>query len=137
MEALKPLIDKAKADGHSVFSIKLGGKTYVYRSINRKEFRKIQDELSKKAEKIRKETTEKASKNKDGAVDSGEVEAKIARLKEEGEELTVMQALLTTTPITLEQLDNFPAGVISAISDKILMAAGFGEAAEDAEPTEL
>lgn len=135
MEALKPLIDKAKADGHSVFSIKIGGKSYVYRSINRKEFRQMQDELAKRAESIRREIGEK--NKKDGVVDNVEIETRTARLKEEGEELVVMLAVLSDPPITPARLDNFPAGVISSLSDRILMAAGFDEKAQDVEPTEL
>lgn len=135
MNPLQQLINDAKSVGHSVFSVKIGGKTYVYRSINRKEFRELQDSLAKKAEDI-KNAAKALGKPKEDLVQT-DIDAKIARLKEVGEEQMVMLGLISTTPITPQELDNFPAGVITSLSDKILIASGFGEEAEEEEPVAL
>ncbi len=133
MNPLQSLIDNAKQVGHSVFSVKIGGKVYVYRSINRREFRELQDSLAKRAEEI-KSTSKTVGKSE---VSQPDIDTKIARLKEEGEEQMVLLGLISSPPITKAELDNFPAGVIASLSDKILMASGFGEEAEEEAPIAL
>ncbi len=136
MNPLQSLIDNAKQAGHSVFSVKIAGRVYVYRSINRKEFRDLRDSLAKKAENIKNTAKIAAEKTKE-EVNQAAVDISVANLKEEGEEEMVLLGLISHPTITRSELDNFPAGIIASLSDKILMASGFGEEAEEEAPIAL
>jgi len=117
-------IVKAKADGHQVFSITISGVKYVYRSINRTEFRTLQDQLTTEAEKAKLES-DKAKKAL--PADSPELEALNIRLEKEalairdrGEEKLVLQGLLHPAIGP-----NTPAGVFPSIANRIMASSGF------------
>lgn len=118
---VKEKINKLKADGHSVYSIVLASRTYIYRSVNRKEFRSLQDDIAKKTAALRKQ----------GKVeDDPELENDITKLKEESEEHLVVMALVDPEAIHVGELESLPAGVVSSLSELILQASAFGSEAE-------
>lgn len=109
-------INAAKAAGHSVFSIKLSGKQFIYRSINRSEFRQLQKQLAEDTEKMKT---------------SGlSAESQVSEIREKAEERLIKIALLSDS----STLDQELAGAITTIADLVMQASGFGV---DAEPTQL
>lgn len=120
---------KAKADGHSVFSINISGTKYVYRSVNRAEFRVLQEQLTQEAQKAKVES-DKAKKGL--SPDSPEMDAVNLKLEKEaidirdrGEDRLVAKALLYPAVTS-----NTPAGVYTTIADRIMQASGFGSEEE-------
>jgi|JI102314A1RNA_FD_contig_31_7163769_length_1286_multi_5_in_0_out_0_3 hypothetical protein len=127
------LVKTAKEQGHSVFSLKISGIPYYYRSINRKEFQELQEILIKETEKIKAESDE-ARKNlkpedpKIRELDSW-IEKETIRMRDSGEERLVLKGLLHP-PIN----PNTPAGVIATLADRIMQASGYGV---EEEPEQL
>lgn len=107
---LKDKIDKLKSEGHAVFAITISGVKYYYRSINRQEYRALQNSLLKTAESLK------------GTKPDAEISIMV---KDSGEEDLVKIGLIAP-PIT----DNSPAGVLTSLSDLIMEASGFGSEAE-------
>ena len=122
-------IIKAKADGHLVFSINISGIKYIYRSINRAEFRELQEQLTNEAEKAKAD----ADKAKKGLpADSPELEAinnKLEReallIRDRGEDRLVAKGLIY--PVLNI---NSPAGIATTIADRIMAGSGFGSEEE-------
>jgi hypothetical protein len=128
-DEVKNLVGFAKKEGHSVFSLTISGVKYIYRSISRSEFRKLQEVLTDEAEKAKLES-DKAKKGL--AEDSPEVQAINSKLEREallirdrGEDRLVAQGLIWPPLST-----NTPAGVITTIADRIMEASGWGVEAE-------
>lgn len=125
-EQLKQEIDAVKANGLSVFSIKIGTGTFIYRGMNRKEFRALQAELAKAADTIRTRFAEDATK----------MESELSLLKESGEEKLVMKCILDPKLATELDVDRLSAGVVTKLAELIMKASGFDDA-EPEKPTEL
>jgi len=108
-ENIQKQIDELKSQGFMVCAITIGGIKYIYRSLNRAEYKAVQDILTKQADAVKKTASEE------------EVAAAAAALKDVGEEKLVSIALLhpQLTP-------NTPAGVLSTIADRVMEASGFG-----------
>jgi hypothetical protein len=115
------IIQIAKKAGSRVFQAKIAGVDTIYRSISRKEFRDLQTVLAQKTEKIKKA-------DPDGA------EAKIALLKEEGEEMLVLKGCLVPKFDTELDLATVPAGFVPSAAELIMSGSGFGA---EIEPKEL
>jgi hypothetical protein len=126
-------IDEAKAEGHVVFALKLAGVRYIYRSINREEFRVLQQQLADEAEEVRLEAIGKKKGLEEDdprslKIDAG-LEKKAIEIRESGEERLVLEGLLYP-----EFTQNTPAGVPRTIADRIMEASAFGS---DEEPEML
>jgi len=128
-EEIKKLVDTAKSQGHAVFAIKLAGLSYYYRSINRQEFRTLQEILVKETEKVRDEAEAKKAglKPEDPKIKQIDAwtEKEANNIREAGEERIARQGLLYP-PFG----ENTPAGVMSALADRIMQASGFGSEEE-------
>lgn len=124
-EEIGALVMKAKAEGHSVFALTISGIKYIYRSINRAEFRELQAVLTKEAEDLRQEAdNRKKGLSKDDpklAEIDMYVEKQAAIIRERGEERLVEKSLIhpKLTPGT-------PAGVSPTLADRTMEASGYG-----------
>ena len=116
-DEIKKKIDAVKSNGHSVYHIEIEGHTYVYRSINRQEYRALQRKMA-------------------DAGREAEDDVALAALKDDGEEELVTMAMIW--PEVQSRLDISAAtkiaGAVTTVSDKIMQASGFGV---DAEPQQL
>lgn len=126
---VQALVNQAKKDGHVVFSLKLAGVSYIYRSINREEFRQLQQKLADEAEEARLEADSKKQGLAEDDPRVAEIDAgleKVAmQIREKGEERLVEQGLLYP-----ELTSNTPAGVSTSIADRIMEASAFGSEEE-------
>lgn len=107
-------IKEAKASGHVVRKVILSGKPYIYRSISRKEFRKIQDAAAER-------------------ISGDELSVKQQQKMREDTEDALVMAGLIDPPIRSElDLDTvtMAAGVVSQLSELIMEASGFGDKPE-------
>ena len=114
---IQGLIDSVKKSGHLVHKIELGGIEYIYRSINRLEWREFQKSLSEKLK-------------------SASPEGPTPAAKEDGEDEIVMRALLSPKLSTRQEILSMPAGVVTQLADFILRASGF-VVAEESVPVKL
>lgn len=108
--ALQNKIDEAKKAGHVVMSVRIGDTDYIYRSINRFEWRVFQNQLAK----------------------AGDKAENLVNLRDESEEKVVKMALLHPM---IADFNKAPAGLVSQLADLILKASGFGEL--EVTPTQL
>lgn len=126
---VQALVDEAKKDGHVVFSLKLAGVAYIYRSINRQEFRQLQQKLADEAEKARIEAVNKKQGLSEDDPKIAEIDAQLEKrameIREKGEERLVEKGLLHP-----ELTSNTPAGVSTSIADRIMEASAFGSEEE-------
>lgn len=122
-DILKQKIEAIKQNGLPVFSVKIGTTAYIYRGINRKEFRDLQGHMAKLAEDLR-------AKHKE---DENKLNAELSLLKEKGEEKLVIKCLLLPEIRTELDIDLIPAGAITKVADLVMKASGF----DDTEPEEL
>jgi hypothetical protein len=128
-DEVQAAVDTAKAQGHVVFSIKLAGVRYIYRSINRKEFRELQSLIADEAEQAKV----KAEKSKAGMEDNdprlvdidAQLEKTAIEIREQSEDRLVRKGLLHP-----ELSENTPAGVATTIADRIMEASAFGSEEE-------
>jgi len=126
---VQALVDQAKKDGHVVFSLKLAGVAYIYRSINREEFRELQQKLADEAEEARIEAVNKKQgleedDPKIAKIDAA-LEKKAMAIRDQGEERLVEKALLYP-----KLTSNSPAGVSTSIADRVMEASAFGSEEE-------
>lgn len=130
---VQKIVDEAKALGHLVYSMNINGIKYIYRSINRLEFKELQELMVKEAEsaKIEADSKKKDLPEKDPKIDAinQALEMKAAEIRERGEERLVGKGVLH--PVITA---NAPAGVSTTLADRIMEASGFG--AEE-EPEQL
>jgi hypothetical protein len=126
---VKNLIDLAKADGHTVYAITISGTKYYYRSINRAEFRDLQEKLTDEAEKARSEAdkSKKGLKEDDPQIEvlNNKLEREATAIRDRGEDRLVQKGLIHP-PLTI----NTPAGVIASLADRIMQASGYGSEEE-------
>lgn len=126
---VKNLIDKAKADGHVVYAINISGSKYYYRSINRAEFRELQETLTLEAEAVRSEADKlkKGLKEDDPKLEeiNNKLEREAAAIRDRGEDRLVQKGLIHPPLST-----NTPAGVIASVADRIMQASGYGNEEE-------
>jgi hypothetical protein len=126
---VKNLIDKAKADGHVVYAINISGSKYYYRSINRAEFRELQETLTLEAEAVRSEADKlkKGLKEDDPKLEdiNNKLEREAAAIRDRGEDRLVQKGLIHPQLST-----NTPAGVIASVADRIMQASGYGNEEE-------
>lgn len=126
---VQSLINNAKSKGHSVYALNIGGVKYIYRSINRSEFRELQQHLSTEAEELKRIADEKKAKLPKDDPKLAEVELFVekeaAMIRERGEERLVGKALLHPS-----LNDHTPAGVAPTLADRIMEGSGFGNEAE-------
>lgn len=114
---LQQAIDALKKTGFSVFSVTLSGKRYIYRSINRAEFRQLQKQLAEDTEKLKT---------------SGQTaDAQLAEIREKAEERLVKLAIVGEVAASM---DNELAGAITTLADLVMQASGFGV---ETEPQQL
>lgn len=130
---VQQIVDSAKALGHLVYSMNINGIKYIYRSINRSEFKELQELMVKEAEtaKAESDTKKKDIPDKDPRLDliNQALETKAAEIRERGEERLVAKGVLHPKIGA-----NTPAGVSTTLADRIMEASGFG--AEE-EPEQL
>ena len=130
---VQQIVDSAKAQGHLVYSMNINGIKYIYRSINRAEFKELQELMVKEAEaaKIESDSKKKDIPDKDPRLDAinQALETKAAEIREKGEERLVAKGVLHPKINA-----NTPAGVSTTLADRIMEASGFG--AEE-EPEQL
>lgn len=130
---VKNIIDQAKAEGHSVFSLNITGTKYIYRSISRAEFKSLQEKMVKEAEQAKSEADNKKKGLEESdpkvAIINQELEAIALQIKDRGEE-----RLLEIGVLHPKITENTPAGVHSTIADHIMQASGFGN---EEEPEQL
>lgn len=126
---VKNLIDSAKADGHTVYAITISGTKYYYRSINRAEFRELQEKLTDEAEKARSEADKlkKGLKEDDPQIEviNNKLEREATVIRDRGEDRLVQKGLIYPA-LTV----NTPAGVIASLADRIMQASGYGSEEE-------
>ena len=123
---LKQKVDEVKASGLSVFSVKINSRPFVYRAINRREFRQLQLEIADMAEKVK----QKFSTNE------AEMNSQLSLIKEKGEEKLVVLSLLDPKLELETDTDQIPAGAVTRIADLVMRASGFDDAEPD-EPEQL
>lgn len=112
---VKSDVATAKANGCTVLSVSINKSQYVYRSINRLEYKKLQEDML----------------NSQKAAD----EKTIAAVRDDGEEQLVLKALIHPRVASKLDLNGFPAGVISKLAELVMQASGFGDIEE--KPVEL
>lgn len=121
-EQVKTKVDAVKAAGLPVFSVKMGARSFIYRGMNRREFRDLQTDLAKAADTIRAKFADNQAK----------MDSEIALLKEKGEEKLVLKCLIDPEIASELDVDTVPAGLITRLAELIMKASGF----DDAEPSE-
>lgn len=102
-------IAELKAKGHIVQAITIAGTRYIYRSLNRAEFRKLQEVLTAEAEAAKKTVAE------------DKLEQEALAIRDRGEDRLVKTALVSP-----EITENTPAGAVTTLADLIMQASGFG-----------
>jgi hypothetical protein len=122
-------VDAAKTEGHVVFAVKLAGVKYIYRSINRKEFRELQSLIADEAEKAKAGSDAAKLGLPEGDPLLASLDAKLEKaaidIRENGEERLVQKGLLHPS-----LTENTPAGVSTTIADRIMEASAFGSEEE-------
>lgn len=126
-EKLLQKIAAVKATRMPVFSVVVSGDTYIYRGINRKEFKHLQAKMTKAAEELRVQFPKKEDETK--------LNSELSLLKEKSEEELVVLALIDPPMETRVELDALPAGLITRLADLITVASGFVDVPE--EPKQL
>lgn len=109
----------AKQNGCVVQLIELGSAEFIYRSLNRMEWKSIQKQALKNAQ------------GDDGQLDA----VKMAENKDAGEESVVVRGLIYPKVSDPGDLSGYPAGYISQLADRITELSGYGETT--AEPVLL
>ncbi|RMH18618.1 MAG: hypothetical protein D6698_06715 [Gammaproteobacteria bacterium] len=112
-------VSESKRAGCMVEMVTLGDQLFIYRSLNRLEWKQIQKALLNRA------------KGTDGNVDT----TKVLENKDEGEEEVVFKALLFPRYDTQSDLLHLPSGWVTTLADRITELSGFSNAAP--EPTRL
>lgn len=112
-DSVKADISNEKTKGNMVYSIELNKMVYVYRSINRKEYRLIQQALATRVTDNKEEV-----------------------LRDDGEEDLVFKALLNPKFLSKTELSSLPAGIVTKLAELIMKASGFGDLGEN-QPVEL
>lgn len=136
---VKALVDKAKSEGHRVYSVVIAGEKYIYRSINRKEFREMQEIMTGEAETARlasaKKREELMKNNPDLTENSQEIvkldydlEKEAMDIKDKAEDKLVAVSLIHPVGVS----ENLPAGVVNNLAEKIMEGSGF-QATEEPE----
>jgi hypothetical protein len=125
-------IDAAKALGHVVYSVKIAGARYIYRSINRGEFRDLQSQLTSEAEAVRAASDLKKKSLSKDSPELSEIEAELETaalgIRDRGEDRLVKKGLVCPDNLP----NNAPAGVVATLADRIMEGSGF-QAGEDPE----
>lgn len=111
-DILNQKIAQLKAQGHTLHKVSISGRTFVYRSLNRKEFRDLQ-----------KTILEKSSNAQDESAVS------------ESQDQVVARALVEPAITSALELSGLPAGVIVQLFELVMKASGFG--GEEPVPEEL
>tara|TARA_R110002074_G_scaffold402324_1_gene607036 strand:+ start:74909 stop:75334 length:426 start_codon:yes stop_codon:yes gene_type:complete len=128
-EDLQMAVNSAKAEGHVVFAVNLASVKYIYRSINRKEFRELQGLIADEAEKAKISADVSRAGLKEDDPKLAEIDAQLEKaaisIRENGEERLVKAGLIH--PALGE---NTPAGVSTTIADRIMEASAFGSEEE-------
>jgi len=122
LKKLQPVIDDIKAGGNFVFKASLSGGEYIYRSINRLEYRKIQDIIMNKSLSRAKVLRAKSDEGDEASaleMDTGD------RSREDGEEALFVLAMVYPEVESDLDIHAFPAGVVTKIADLIMEASGF------------
>lgn len=119
-------VEELKKSGFRIFKAKIAGVNTVYRSINRKEFRDMQKAIAEKTDLLQKGAGPDASQEKRQMIANN--------MKEEGEEMLVLKAVVSPKMDTVLDLQALPAGFVMSVAEKIMVASGFSE---DIEPEEL
>lgn len=114
-EDLKIKIDNLKAQGHSVYKVKMAGHEYIYRTVMRGEFKKLQSAAAEDAKA------------------AGEDEVKLAAVLDSNKEKLVVKCLVHPV-LTEVDLADLPAGIVDSLSESIMASSGFGA---DAVPEQL
>ena len=122
---VKNLIESAKADGHTVYAITISGTKYYYRSINRAEFRELQEKLTDEAEVARSaaDKLKKGLKEDDPQIEviNNKLEREAIAIRDRGEDRLVQKGVVYPSLNS-----NTPAGVVSNLADRIMQASGYG-----------
>lgn len=128
-QEVQGIVTQAKAKGHSVRLLSIAGIDYIYRSINREEFRKLQEALASEAEaaKLKADAAKRDAKDDPLKLDviNSQLEKEALEIRDRGEERLVSTGLLH--PALTEST---PAGVPNTIADRIMELSGFGVEAE-------
>lgn len=124
---LQEKINAIKAQRLPVYSVQVGSSMYIYRGINRKEFKELQSQMTKAAEDLRAQYPKKEDETK--------LSTELALLKEKSEEALVAIALVEPEIKDKELLETLPAGLVTRLSDLITSASGFIDVPE--EPKQL
>lgn len=122
LKKLQPVIDDIKASGHNVFKASLSGSEYIYRSINRLEYRQVQDTIMKKSLERAKAIQAKSEEGDDVSaleLDTGD------RSREDGEEALFQLAMVFPKVDSDLDIHQFPAGAVTKVADLIMEASGF------------
>jgi len=126
---LQAQVDAFKAQGHSVSALMISGTRYIYRSINREEFKELQDKMATEAEKAKldSDTAKKGLKPEDPQITiiNTKLEKEGMAIRDRGEERLVAKGLIH--PLLSA---NTPAGVLTTIADNIMLVSGYGVEAE-------
>jgi hypothetical protein len=101
---VKAALDTIKKEGHRASYVTIANQEYIYRGINRKEWREI---VSKRNQRI---------------VEAGEDQAMIAEIQEDEVELITSMCLLYPE----FALESIGAGTVQHLADLVLFEAGFG-----------
>lgn len=104
--------DALKAKGGSPIYIVIAGTEFVYRPINRNEWRELKDSMTRKIAEFQ-------GNEKDP--DSPEAAIKLDQLREE-EMVKVMEIAKV---YYADSIDDCPAGVVDALSNAIMESSGF------------
>lgn len=108
-ENVQTQIDELKQLGFVVQAITIAGTKFIYRSVNRGEFRRLQEALTREAEEAKKTLKE------------DELEQAALQIRDRGED-----RLLNLGLIYPAISENTPAGALSTLADLIMQASGFG-----------
>ena len=110
-EAVQKDVAKAKDNGCAVQHINLGTQDFIYRSLNRLEW------------KILQKATLEGAQGPDGAMDP----VKLMEHKDKSEDTVVLKGLIYPDHDNASDLSHYPAGYVSQLADRITELSGFGE----------
>ena len=116
---IEDAVKNVKDNGCLVECAEIDDKKFVYRSLNRMEWKVIQKDTLKRAT------------SPDGSIDN----TRALEVKDDTEEIVVVKGLLYPSLSDVTELTGYPAGYISLLAEKITVLSGFGDG--DIETTRL
>jgi hypothetical protein len=108
----KSIVEQAKQSGIQPYTVQIGDDFYIYRTINRLEFRKLMMDQSEEAEKL----VQQAENQSAGRI--------LMSLRQEE---TLVQRCVLYPSISQLNIGEYPAGIIETLHNGIMFSSGFNQ----------